>query len=315
MTTPLILVSGFLGSGKTTLLETLARQAPQRRLLFVVNEFSNVDVDGARLRIAGVETIAIAGGSIFCRCLVSDFIARLQQVAAVCALAQPPIEAVVIEASGMSDPRTIGSLLCDTHLDRDFTLARLIAVLDPVRFLKLAHTLPALRAQIEAADLIVINKVDLCTADETTAAEALARAWQPGAVCHRAVRGAVPWALLAGGRVAPAPTGECAPCRDPHFDTLVATPPAALDLEALGAALRDQSDAIFRAKGFVATPGGPCYFDYAGRRIEIVPAPAARPDGLVFVVRGTASEHLRAGLIADLNRGRYTASAAARDSA
>ena len=47
---PLALVTGFLGSGKTTFLEQTARRYSGHKIVFLINEFSPKDMDGARLR-------------------------------------------------------------------------------------------------------------------------------------------------------------------------------------------------------------------------------------------------------------------------
>ncbi|MBT7301374.1 MAG: GTP-binding protein, partial [Victivallales bacterium] len=44
---PLVLATGFLGSGKTSFLRGVAQRECTRHLVFLVNEFSPLDVDGA----------------------------------------------------------------------------------------------------------------------------------------------------------------------------------------------------------------------------------------------------------------------------
>ena len=48
--TPMLLVTGFLGSGKTTLLKEIAAHRGDRKLAFLVNEFSPTDIDGEEVR-------------------------------------------------------------------------------------------------------------------------------------------------------------------------------------------------------------------------------------------------------------------------
>jgi G3E family GTPase len=65
---PVVLVTGFLGSGKTTLLRRLAEAYPDKRLIFLVNEFAATDVDGETLSATGTPTHSVVGGSLFCEC-------------------------------------------------------------------------------------------------------------------------------------------------------------------------------------------------------------------------------------------------------
>jgi len=73
-------VTGFLGSGKTTFLKHIVEQYRERRLVYLVNEFSPHDIDGAIVSQKNPNVVAIPGGSIFCKCLVTEFIDRLESI-------------------------------------------------------------------------------------------------------------------------------------------------------------------------------------------------------------------------------------------
>ena len=158
---PLILVTGFLGCGKTTLLKRLVHRHRERRFLYLVNEFNPRDLDGALLQSEGAEVVAIPGGSIFCHCLVTDFMRHLTAIHE----RFPDLEAVIIEASGMANPKAIEQLLAETRMADRFALRQVVTIVDPVSFPKLRHTLPNLRAQVEAADTVILNKQDLASAE------------------------------------------------------------------------------------------------------------------------------------------------------
>ena len=174
---PLALVTGFLGSGKTTFLRRAIARHRERRIVCLVNEFSPHDVDGARLRAETDAVCTIPGGSIFCRCLAGEFIAVLQSLPQRFGAAAP-VEGVVVEASGIADPRVMPKLLQETRLDKTYRLASISAVVDPKSFLKLLHTLPAILSQVEAAGLVLVNKTDLASPDEIDATvKAIRKAW------------------------------------------------------------------------------------------------------------------------------------------
>ncbi len=289
---PLCLVAGFLGSGKTTLLRRIAAANRGRRLLFLVNEFSPADIDGRTLAADGLDVLVLPGGSIFCRCLVAQFIGQLDAIAA--RAAAGPLDGVVIEASGMADPRVIARLLVETRLDARYALVRVIAVADPVRLLKLIRTLPAIRAQLEAADVVVLNKCDLAPPAVADEAEALARGLRPGAEVLRAVRAEVD---LDPFPAAPArePAGEYAACRDPAFETFRIACPGEVGAARLAAAVKAAGDDLYRLKGFVRNGGRVVSVQVAGGMPEIEPAPAAGggPFELVCIVRGGAADRVR----------------------
>ncbi|MEW6236392.1 MAG: GTP-binding protein, partial [Candidatus Omnitrophota bacterium] len=156
---PVCLATGFLGSGKTTLLQRIADQRRQQRLVYIVNEFASIDIDGQRLHLPEGQMIAIPGGSIFCRCLTGEFIRVLRSVADRIG-EDGSVEGVIIEASGISDPGVIRQMLHETKLDGVYSLRRIISVADPQNLLKLIHTLPNIVKQIQVSDQVLLNKTD-----------------------------------------------------------------------------------------------------------------------------------------------------------
>ena len=270
---PLALVTGFLGSGKTTLLQRIAAQNHGRRIVFLVNEFSPRDVDGPRLRAATDAVCVIPGGSIFCRCLAGEFMAALQDLPRRFGAAAP-VAGVVIEASGMADPRAIRTLLQETRLDQMYRLASLTAVVEPRSFLKLRQTLPAILSQVEAAGVVLINKTDLASEEEIAAAEQALRAAAPRARILRACRCAVDVELF--GRFAgSAPQGPLAPCVDPAYARLALRFSGAADVADLRRRLAALGDDVYRAKGFVPAGGRLLSFDYSMAGLEVSACPAA----------------------------------------
>jgi len=108
---PIGLVAGFLGSGKTTLLARWAERHRGRKLVYLVNDLGTVNVDTAWLEQHHERVASIPGGSIFCRCLVTEFLARLREVIERHDTPESPVEGVVIEASGMANPLVMADLL------------------------------------------------------------------------------------------------------------------------------------------------------------------------------------------------------------
>lgn len=158
---PISLITGWLGCGKTTLLKRVIHENRERRLVYLINDFSPMDVDAGLLRQEGDHVVSIPGGSIFCKCLVTEFIGNLKRVVEEFHSATAPVEGVVIEASGMADPRVVGDMLRETRLDAYYEIRSVISLVEPRSFLKLIHTLPNIIAQIESADRVLLNKCDL----------------------------------------------------------------------------------------------------------------------------------------------------------
>jgi G3E family GTPase len=295
---PLCLVTGFLGSGKTTLLRRIVRDRPGRRLLFLVNEFSAVDVDGPLVREAGADVVSLPGGSIFCKCLVSQFISQMKRIAARAADAGAALEGVVIEASGMASPGVIATMLAETGLDRAFRLAQVVVVADPARYLKLRHTLPAVTAQVQAASLVLLNKLDRCTTEEADRAEADVRQLRPTARILRTTHCDTEFELFPESRPGPDPEGGYAACRDPNFATLTWAPPRPVEWDRFESALRPVLGEVFRMKGHLPLSDGANWFvEFAGDALTRHPIREnEQPAALVLIARGGSEEAVRAAL-------------------
>lgn len=278
---PLALVTGFLGCGKTTFLERLAqRPVPGGgRTVFLVNEFSPLDVDGARVAAAAPDTVAIPGGSIFCKCLAAAFMHQLAELPT----RFPGCSRVVVEASGMADPRAVDALLRDTRLDRTYELTSVVCLTDPATLPRLLDTLPALAAQLQAADLVLLNKCDLFGDDAIARAEELIRGINPAARIQRAVRAAAEVELF-GPRPARVLAGALAECRDARYLGLSVALPCPLDTGRLERRLLAAGTAVLRAKGVVEGFDGPCELDLTAAGLEWRPvAGSGRVRGLAVV--------------------------------
>jgi len=296
---PLTLITGFLGSGKTTLLQFLIEQARSRRWAFIINEFGTVDIDGQLLDLPPDRLVSIPGGSIFCRCLAGSFIRVLRQVADLPAAsavmrdvranvkAHSAPEGVVVEASGIADPKVVGQMLAETRLNTSFDLRQVVTVVDPGSFLKLLHTLPNIIAQVEAADLAVINKTDLYGDQQIQETHDRVRQVNAAVNIVRAQYCRIPIDLF--GEPDPAeepvrpPAGEYAPCADPNYIARTLSFRSTVDRAHLNRALERLRPLVYRAKGFVPTTDGRVYVDVSAAGVLCRPAEREGPCELVII--------------------------------
>lgn len=287
---PICLVTGFLGSGKTTFLRRLVERHGGERIVYLVNEFSPHDVDGVLLEEVEEDVLAIPGGSIFCKCLVTQFIGMLQTIPERFGGNGEPLRGVVIEASGIANPMVIEQMLAETGLDEIYELATVVSVVDPGSLPKLVRTLPNIRAQIEAADTLLLNKIDLFTADEVAEAERIAREINAEAPVIRTVRCAADVALFEARRPRGL-EGEYAPCVDPNYRRFAISFEGPVDLAALTRGLEGLRDEIYRAKGFVPTADGTVYLDMSAAQLTIEEADdRSGSETLAVIAHGDASD-------------------------
>jgi len=287
---PICLVTGFLGAGKTTFLKAITRHHLQRRLVYLVNEFSPRDIDGAIVSESNPDVVSVPGGSIFCKCLVTQFISQLQAIPA--RFGTP--EGLVIEASGMANPKVMASMLRETRLDAQYRLARIISVVDPGSFHKLCRTLPNITAQIEASDLALINKTDLYAGEAIRATVEALRAINPVIEIRPCVRGEADVELSGTASAPPvAEVSALALCRDPLYDTVTLTPADNISPEQIRQRLQEVEPDIYRLKGYLPATGGSVYVDYSKAGFTACPSASSREPVIVLIHAGNPAPRTR----------------------
>ena len=155
---PLFLITGFLGSGKTTLIKNILESKDNGyRIGIVQNEFAPANVDGIELKNTGksYEILEINNGSIFCVCLLKDFITSLASF-----IDQKKPDLIIIETSGLSDPIAIAEILQHSELNDKVYLKASWCIVDSGNFLNIDKMLNRVQHQLLVADQIIINKID-----------------------------------------------------------------------------------------------------------------------------------------------------------
>ena len=287
---PICLITGFLGTGKTTLLKRIVEENRDRKWVYLINEFSALDVDGAMVSEENPDVVSIPGGSIFCQCLVTEFIGQMTKIHE----QHHDVEGVVIEASGMADPRVIADMLKETQLDQYFELANMVSIVEPRSFRALIHTLPNIIHQVEAADLVLLNKCDLFDEDKLVATEQAVRNIKAEANLVRCVKGEIDFPVFGNSEPHTELHGEYAKCRDPNYSSFSTRFNEPVDPEMVEKFIRENEESIYRVKGYIQSTEGPVYFDYSKAGFSITPAEAGMAQGLAWIVKGgTETLHSR----------------------
>jgi cobalamin biosynthesis protein CobW len=189
--TPATIITGFLGAGKTTLIRHILENAGNRRLALVINEFGDVGVDGDILRACGVKNcpeeniIELANGCLCCT-VADDFIPAIETLLT---LKDPP-DHIIIETSGLALPKPLVKAFDWPSIRSKLTVDGVLAVVDAravvegrfadppettdrrqKEIIPIDHDNPleeVFEDQLNCADLIILNKVDLITQQQKT---------------------------------------------------------------------------------------------------------------------------------------------------
>jgi G3E family GTPase len=249
---PVTLIAGFLGVGKTTLLNHILSGDHGVRAAVLVNDFGSINID-AKL-IVGVEgdTVNLANGCVCCTI-------RDDLVGACLGLLRRPEapDHLFVELSGVSDPVPVLNTFLETQLALVFSFNSLLSVVDAEQLPQLEGEMSRLaRGQIGVADVVVLNKTDLVSADALARVKQLVQLVTPGSRIIETVQSRIPLELVfEGGREAPQPRpeedyrGERA--HDHVFTTWSWTSDRPLSLPKLRSALEQLPEAVYRCKGVI----------------------------------------------------------------
>lgn len=213
---PVTVLSGYLGSGKTTLLHHILHNREGKKIAVIVNDMSEINIDAELVRQNGFfrteeKLIQIQNGCICCT-LREDLIKAVDQL-----VENGEIDYIVIESSGISEPIPVAQTF--TYLDEELgidlsrkcRLDTMVTVVDANRFwtdFSSGETLldrqqavdetdsreiaDLLIEQIEFANVIVVNKIDLVSPEEVQKLQKVLQKLNPEAVIIPATFGQVP---------------------------------------------------------------------------------------------------------------------------
>lgn len=183
-----VIVSGFLGAGKTTLMRHLLTADHGMRITALVNDVATLNIDAALIAEAGADTLALTNGCVCCS--QSGSVAR-----ALLGLVndEHPPDLVLLEASGVANPWALAQV---AESVAGITVECVATVVDA------AHDVPddsvdyLLRRQVEAADLILLNKIDLVTTQEADCVAERITRLAPRAEIVRTIYSVVPYGIV-----------------------------------------------------------------------------------------------------------------------
>ena len=156
---PANIITGFLGVGKTTAITHLLKHKPAHEVWSVlVNEFGEIGIDGALLKDTNAHIREVPGGCICC-------VAGLpMKMALNMLIARTKPDRIIIEPTGLGHPEEIINTLTGEYYDTVLDLRATITLVDPRKLADSRYTGNAtFKDQIAVADVLIANKIDLCS--------------------------------------------------------------------------------------------------------------------------------------------------------
>ena len=257
--TPLTVLTGPLGSGKTTLLRHILDTFP-RKIAILMNEFGEIAIDSKIIAGKNVRMADLGGGCVCCS-LLGEFEAAVNEI-----IDKVDPDNIVVETTGVAEPDAlvfdIQESLPTVRLDGTLT------VIDADGMVKYPHIGHTSRIQIEAADVILLNKVDLVSDSELIAIEEKLHSLNDAAAIFRTQRCQVDTDLLFGiarERVQEPPQH----IHQPEFESFGYSTHATFNRQCFEEFADRLGTDVTRAKGFVRFESGTYLFNFVAGRWDL----------------------------------------------
>jgi G3E family GTPase len=214
---PVTLLSGFLGAGKTTLLKHILENKEGMRVACIVNDMNEINIDakliqkGSTLNQFEEKLITMENGCVCCT-LREDLLLEIVKLAK-----EDKYDYLIIEPTGISEPLQVAETFSFDIENEDFQplvnfskLDCVVTVVDTTSFMKYLKSNKTtvevfngpedeqkniselLIEQVEFANVILLNKVDLMKDKQVDECEAFIRTLNPVAKIFKTKNSKIP---------------------------------------------------------------------------------------------------------------------------
>ena len=174
---PVTLLTGFLGSGKTTLLNHILKNKHGKRIAVIENEFGDIDIDSDLIIGKSDEIFEMKNGCICCS-VRSDLIETLNRLMN----RKDKFDYVVIEGTGLASPGPVAqAFLLENEINQSLSLDGIITLIDSKNAWGHLNDIEVAWEQIAFSHVLLLNKSDLVSLEESKNLEGHVRGINPTA--------------------------------------------------------------------------------------------------------------------------------------
>ncbi|WP_341991896.1 GTP-binding protein [Azorhizobium sp. AG788] len=184
---PVTVITGYLGAGKTTLLNRILSEPHGKKYAVIVNEFGEIGIDNDLVVGADEEVFEMNNGCICCT-VRGDLIRIIDGLMR----RKGQFDGIIVETTGLADPAPVAqTFFVDEEMGARTKLDAVVTVADAKWLTARLKDAPEAKNQIAFADVILLNKTDLVSADELAEVEGRIRAINPYAKLYRTQKSAI----------------------------------------------------------------------------------------------------------------------------
>ena len=168
---PVTVLTGYLGAGKTTLLNRILSEQHGKKYAVIVNEFGELGVDNDLVVNADEEVFEMNNGCICCT-VRGDLIRIIEGLMK----RKDKFDGILVETTGLADPGPVAqTFFTDDEVKARTRLDAIVTVVDAKHFLGQLEQGDEAEEQVAFADVILLNKTDLVSAEELAKVESRIR--------------------------------------------------------------------------------------------------------------------------------------------
>ena len=309
---PVTVLTGYLGAGKTTLLNRILSEQHGKKYAVIVNEFGELGVDNDLVVNADEEVFEMNNGCICCT--VRGHLIRIIEGLM---KRKDKFDGILVETTGLADPGPVAqTFFTDDDVKAKTRLDAIVTVIDAKHFFGQLEQGSEAEQQVAFADVILLNKTDLVSAEELAKVEDRIRGINRYARIFHTQKSQIELEAILDkgafdlGRILEFEPDFLHSGHDHHHEdevrSLSITAERPVDPDRfqkwMGALLQIKGADIFRSKGILAIDGAPRRYVYQGVHMMMDSAWGTqwkdgekRSSKLVFIGRNLDGDNLQRG--------------------